>query len=188
IEAGPVLVIAPTSLGFNWEAETRRFAPALNPVQLREVDRAEVLDSAKAGDLIICSYALAHREIDRLSQIEWGTVVFDEAQNIKNSNSKTAKSVRTIPAGWSLALTGTPMENHLGELWSLFRAIAPGVLGSWDQFRRRFALGIEKHNDTERREALARVIAPFVLRRSKAEVLTDLPERSEMNILVDLSP
>ncbi|MCA9063721.1 MAG: DEAD/DEAH box helicase [Planctomycetaceae bacterium] len=188
IQTGPALVVAPTSLGFNWEAESARFAPALNPIQLREADRSEVLENAKAGDLIICSYALALREEERLSNVKWGTVIFDEAQNIKNSNSKTARSVRALPAEWTLALTGTPMENHLGELWSIFRAIAPGVLGSWEQFRKRFALPIEKYNDSERREALSQVISPFVLRRSKAEVLRELPARSEMNILVDLSP
>ena len=87
-----------------------------------------------------------------------------------------------------MALTGKPMENHLGELWSIFRAVSPGVLGSWEQIRKKFALPIEKDNDNERRSALSQVISPFILRRSKKEVLTDLPERSESNLLIELTP
>ena len=136
---------------------------------------------------MICSYGLALREADVLKEIEWGTLILDEAQNIKNSNSKTAAQIRTFQAQWKIALTGTPMENHLGELWSIFHTVAPGVLGSWEQFRKRFAAPIEKDRNSDRREALAQVIAPFILRRSKAEVLKELPERTETNLMVDLS-
>ncbi|MEQ9408499.1 MAG: DEAD/DEAH box helicase [Fuerstiella sp.] len=188
LESGPALVIAPTSLGFNWEQECRRFAPSLTPRLLREADRAELIASASEGDVIICSYGLALRETELLQSIHWGTLVLDEAQNIKNSNSKTAKEIRKLGAEWKVALTGTPMENHLGELWSIFRAISPGVLGSWEQFRKKFAGPIEKENDNERRQALSRVISPFVLRRAKKEVLNDLPDRSESNLLIELSP
>ena len=188
VETGPALVIAPTSLGFNWQRECERFTPSLAPILFRETDRGELKDRVGDGDVVICSYGLALREAERLKEIPWGTMILDEAQNIKNSNSKTAAQIRTIPAEWKVALTGTPMENHLGELWSIFHTVAPGVLGSWEQFRRRFAAPIEKENNSERREALSRVIAPFILRRSKSEVLKDLPARSEMNLLVDLSP
>lgn len=188
VECGPVLVIAPTSLGFNWEQECQKFAPSLTPRQLRESDREELITNASEGDVIICSYGLALRETELLQSVKWGTLVLDEAQNIKNSNAKTAKEIRKINADWKVALTGTPMENHLGELWSIFRAVSPGVLGAWEQFRKKFASPIEKDNDDERRLALSRIISPFILRRSKSEVLTDLPDRSESNLLIELTP
>ena len=109
------------------------------------------------------------------------------AQNIKNTNSRTTVAVRQLKWDWCVALTGTPMENHLGELWSLFHTVAPGVLGSWEQFRQRFAQPIEREGSGERRAALARLIAPFLLRRTKQEVLLELPARTEVNLLVELS-
>lgn len=187
IETGPTLVIAPTSLGFNWQKECERFTPSLKPILFRDIDRIDLKNKVSDGDLVICSYGLALREAELLKEIKWGTLILDEAQNIKNSNSKTAGQIRTIEAEWKIALTGTPMENHLGELWSIFHTVAPGVLGSWEQFRRRFAAPIEKDGKSDRRVALAQVIAPFILRRSKAEVLKDLPERTETNLMVDLS-
>ena len=119
VETGPALVIAPTSLGFNWQRECERFTPSLMPILFRETDRDELKDRVGDGDVVICSYGLALREAERLKEIPWGTLILDEAQNIKNSNSKTAAQIRTIPAEWKVALTGTPMENHLGELWSI---------------------------------------------------------------------
>jgi len=187
IETGP-LVIAPTSLGFNWEQECTRFAPSLTARQLRESDREDLIRNASEGDVIICSYGLALRETELLQSISWGTLVLDEAQNIKNSNAKTAKEIRKLKAGWKVALTGTPMENHLGELWSIFRSVSPGILGAWEQFRKKFATPIEKDNNNERRVALSGLISPFILRRSKSEVLKDLPERSEANLLIELTP
>ena len=187
IESGPTLVIAPTSLGFNWQRECERFTPSLTPIVFRDIDRMDLKNHVGDGDVVICSYGLALREAELLKDIKWGTLILDEAQNIKNSNSKTAAQIRTLQADWKIALTGTPMENHLGELWSIFHTVAPGVLGSWEQFRKRFAAPIEKDRNSDRREALAHVIAPFILRRSKAEVLKDLPERTETNLMVDLS-
>jgi superfamily II DNA or RNA helicase len=187
VESGPTLVIAPTSLGFNWQRECERFTPSLTPIVFRDIDRMELKNHVGDGDVVICSYGLALREAELLKDIKWGTLILDEAQNIKNSNSKTAAQIRTFQAEWKVALTGTPMENHLGELWSIFHTVAPGVLGAWEQFRKRFASPIEKDHNSDRREALAQVIAPFVLRRSKAEVLKDLPERTETNLMVDLS-
>jgi len=187
VECGPTLVIAPTSLGFNWQRECERFTPSLTPIVFRDIDRLDLKNHVGDGDVVICSYGLALREADVLKEIKWGTMILDEAQNIKNSNSKTAAQIRTFQAEWKVALTGTPMENHLGELWSIFHTVAPGVLGSWEQFRKRFAAPIEKDRNSDRREALARVIAPFILRRSKGEVLKELPERTETNLMVDLS-
>ncbi|QDT31505.1 DEAD/DEAH box helicase [Thalassoglobus polymorphus] len=187
VETGPALVIAPTSLGFNWQAECERFAPSLNPIQFRESNREELINSASEGDVIICSYGLALREAELLKTQKWGSLVLDEAQNIKNGNSKTSREIRKLKADWKIALTGTPIENHLGELWSILQAVAPGVLGGWEQFRKRFAAPIEKNQDEERRHALARVISPFVLRRTKKAVLKDLPDRDESNLFVELS-
>ncbi len=187
VESGPTLVIAPTSLGFNWQRECERFTPSLTPILFRDVDRIDLKNKVGEGDLVICSYGLALREAELLKEIKWGTLILDEAQNIKNSNSKTAAQIRTFEAEWKIALTGTPMENHLGELWSIFHTVAPGVLGSWEQFRRRFAAPIEKESNSDRRQALSQVIAPFILRRSKRDVLKDLPARTETNLMVDLS-
>ncbi len=185
---GPTLVIAPTSVGFNWVRESEKFAPDLNAKLYRETDRGEFLKEIGPGSLVVCSYGLALRDVEQLASVEWSTLVLDEAQAIKNSRSKTSAAIATIPASWKIALTGTPVENHLGELWSLFRVVAPGVLGGWDQFRRRFAAPIEKENDDERRNALRVRLQPFLLRRTKEQVLKDLPPRSEMNVYVELSP
>ena len=186
-DEGPALVIAPTSVAFNWVRETERFAPGLAVHLYRETDRAEFLTQVGPGDVVVCSYGLALRDHKSLADVEWGTMVLDEAQAIKNSRSKTSKAIADIPAAWTVALTGTPVENHLGELWSLFHVVSPGVFGGWEQFRKRFALPIEKNNDEAARRGLAERLKPFVLRRKKSEVLKDLPPRTEMNLYVDLS-
>jgi len=185
---GPALVIAPTSVGFNWVREAERFTPDLKIHLYRETDRAEFLGDVGPGDLVICSYGLALRDAEALAKVSWGTLVMDEAQAVKNSRSKTAQAIASFDAQWSVALTGTPVENHLGELWSLFHLVSPGVLGGWDQFRNRFATPIEKHSDDNARRSLANRMQPFVLRRSKSQVLKELPPRTEMNLYVDLSP
>ena len=180
MEEGPALVIAPTSVAFNWSRETQRFAPTLRPILYRETDRDDVLQSLGSGDILVVSYGLLLRDIAKLSKIHWGTLVLDEAQKIKNSVTKTAQAVRELDAKWRLALTGTPVENHLGELWSIFRAVCPGLLGSWERFRTTFAEPIERQKDPARRRALSRLIRPFILRRTKAEVLEELPARTEI--------
>ena len=184
---GPTLVIAPTSVGFNWMREVSKFAPGLEPILYRESERSEVLESASANQLVVCTYGLALRDAEKLEKVQWATMVLDEAQAIKNSRGKTSQAIRKFKSHWSLALTGTPVENHLGELWSIFHVVAPGLLGSWPQFRQRFAGPIENHNDAQRRLALRQRIQPFVLRRTKQEVLKDLPSRTEMNVYVVLS-
>lgn len=185
---GPTLVIAPTSVGFNWARETQRFAPDLRPHLYRETDREDLLSRLAPGDLVICSYALVLRDSEPLSKVEWATLVLDEAQAVKNARSKTATAIAGIQAKWKFGLTGTPVENHLGDLWSVFRAVAPGVLGSWEQFRKRYAAPIEREEDEERRLALRDRLQPFILRRTKAQVLKDLPPRTESNLVVELSP
>ena len=185
---GPALVIAPTSVGFNWMREVEKFAPGLAASLYRETDRADFLESVGPNQIVVCSYGLALRDIEKLAKVEWATLVLDEAQAIKNSRSKTSMAIATIPSKWTVALTGTPVENHLGELWSLFHVVSPGVLGGWDQFRNRFASPIEKENDDDRRKALRTRLTPFILRRTKGQVLKDLPARTEMNLVVELSP
>lgn len=187
-ELGPALVIAPTSVGFNWVSETERFAPDLNVHLYRETDRESFLNHIGPGDLVVCSYGLALRDAKLLASREWSSLVLDEAQSIKNSRSKTSQAIAAIPADWTVGLTGTPIENHLGELWSLFHVISPGVFGGWEQFRRRFASPIEKDNDESRRAALVDRLKPFVLRRTKKKVLKELPPRIETNLRVDLTP
>ena len=186
-EIGPTLIVAPVSVGFNWMREVERFAPTLRPILYRDTDRVEFLKTLGNGDLLITSYHLLQQHAAELSGIKWGTLVLDEAQAIKNSQTKTSQAVREIEADWRLALTGTPAENHLGDLWSLFRGVAPGLFGSWERFREVFADPIEKGKDVVRKQALSRVIRPFILRRTKSEVLTELPARTEIQLTAELS-
>ncbi|WP_044302664.1 DEAD/DEAH box helicase [Rhodopirellula sallentina] len=184
---GPALVIAPTSVGENWVREAAKFAPSLRPALYRDCDRDEVIKTAGPGDILIVSYQLMQRDAKRFATRSWSTLVLDEAQFIKNSQTKTSQAIRTLEADWRLGLSGTPLENHLGELWSLFRTLSPGLLGSWQRFRSRFAEPIERHNDAERREALARLVRPFILRRTKDKVLKELPPRTEITLRAELS-
>jgi superfamily II DNA or RNA helicase len=186
--AGPALVIAPTSVCFNWMREIEKFAPELLATMYRETDRSDFLENVGPNHVVVCSYGLALRDAKKLAKVGWSTMVLDEAQAIKNSRSKTSLAIASIPSQWTVGLTGTPVENHLGELWSLLHVVSPGVLGGWDQFRNRFASPIEKSNDEERREALRNRLTPFILRRTKGQVLKDLPARTEMNLVVELSP
>lgn len=185
---GPTLIVAPTSVGTNWVRETTRFAPSLSAKLYREHNRDDLIRDAGKGDLIITSYQLLQRDAARFSSRSWGTLVLDESQYIKNFATKTNQSVRNIEADWCLAISGTPLENHLGELWSLMRIISPGLLGSWERFRKRFAEGIERDKDKERLAALSRMVRPFILRRTKSEVLKELPPRTEVVLNVELSP
>ncbi|HEY3447276.1 MAG TPA: DEAD/DEAH box helicase [Myxococcales bacterium] len=186
-DRGPALVVAPTSVGFNWVRECERFTPGLRPVVFREGDRAATLKELGPGDLLVCSYGLLLRHAEDLQGVHFGTLVLDEAQAIKNPATKRARAARDLDAEWRVGLTGTPMENHLGELWSLLRVLTPGLLGSWEQFRDRFATPIERHKDPARREALAKVVRPFILRRGKAQVAPELPPRTELRRAVTLS-
>ena len=186
--AGPALVIAPTSVGINWTREVARFAPSLRPLLYREHERQLLIDQAGPGDLVITSFQLLQRDAERFASRTWHTLVIDEAQFIKNFQTKTAKAVRDIEADWVLALTGTPLENHLGELWSLMRTVCPGLLGSWERFRKQFAEPIERDHDRDRLQSLSRVVQPFILRRTKKEVLTELPPRTEILRTAELSP
>ena len=185
---GPALVVAPTSVGDNWVRETEKFTPGLRALLYRDSDRAALIEAAGDNDLVIVSYQLLQRDAKRFASRAWHTLVLDEAQFIKNSQTKTSQAVRQLDADWRIGLSGTPLENHLGELWSLFRTISPGLLGSWERFRTRFADPIERHKDDERRQSLARLVRPFILRRTKNTVLKELPPRTEVTLQAELSP
>ncbi len=185
---GPALVVAPTSVGFNWVDETKRFTPGLRTrVYAESPDRGATLESLRARDVLILSYGLLLRDAERLSQVRFATIVFDEAQALKNANTARARAARQLQGDFKIALTGTPLENHLGELWSLYRTVFPGLFGSWDAFRDRFAMPIEKKYDPTAAPALSRVLQPFMLRRTKQQVARELPPRTDQQVPVVLS-
>ncbi len=185
---GPALVLAPTSVAFNWVQELARFAPSLTPVLYADApDRVACLAKLRKKDVVIVSYGLLVRDAELLADTTFATLVIDEAQALKNANTRRAKAARKLDAKFRIALSGTPFENHLGELWSLFAIIFPGLLGSWEQFRERYAGPIERAKDPDARAALARVLRPFLLRRTKQEVARELPSRTEIEVPVALS-
>lgn len=184
---GPALVVAPTSVCFNWENELHRFAPTLRPRFFGGPDREELLADLGPRDVVIASYGLLHSEAERLQAVSWHTAVLDEAQAIKNTLTKRSRAAMALQADFRLILTGTPIENHLGELWNLFQFINPGLLGSSEQFQQRFALPIERDQNREVRQQLKRLVQPFLLRRTKTQVLSELPPRIEVTVPVTLS-
>ena len=174
---GPALVVAPSSLLFNWRDETRRFVPSLDVRSYRGGSRARQLDGLGAGVVVLATYDIVARDSALLAQTRWSTLVLDEAQAIKNPATQRAQAVFGLPADARVALSGTPIENRLEELWSLFEAVCPGLLGPRAAFREDFVTPIEGDQDHERQAALARIIRPFVLRRLKREVASELPAR-----------
>jgi len=189
---GPALVVAPTSVCLNWASEAARFAPTLNVKMYATGDRDDIVSNAGPFDLVITSYGLLQLQAERFTKPKWHTIVLDEAQNIKNAATKRSQAVMALKGDFKMVATGTPLENHLGELWNLFRFINPGLLGSHEQFNLRFAGPIERQQDHRAevgaRNRLRRLIGPFVLRRTKAQVLAELPARTEIVLEVDLSP
>jgi len=183
---GPALVVAPTSVTPGWIDEATRFTPSLNPIAYRGQNRAPLREGLGPNDILVTSYDIAARDADDLADIGFATLVLDEAQAIKNARTKRAKAVAKLDAGWRVALTGTPLENHLGELWSILRVVSPGFLGPWERFRRTYALPIERDGDVAKRTALAERLRPFVLRRTKAQVAPELPPRTEVVRPVEL--
>ncbi len=187
--AGPILVAAPTSVCGNWAAELGRFAPGLRPIRFAETgDREEAIDALGPGDVLIVSYGLLARERERLAAVPWAMAILDEAQQIKNADTQRAEASRRLEAGFRLALTGTPVENDLDELWSLFAFVNPGLLGGREKFARRFVTPIARDNDARAKAALRALIRPFLLRRTKAQVLAELPPRTEQTLLVEQEP
>ncbi len=183
----PALVIAPVSLMGNWQREAARFCPQLRSLVLHGKDRHDVADTMHEHDLVIAPYSLLQRDRERWLQASWHLVVLDEAQNIKNASTHAAQVVGQLQTRHRLCLSGTPMENHLGELWSLFHFLMPGFLGSQARFKQLFRNPIEKHGDPERLTQLRARITPFMLRRTKALVASELPPKIETVMRVELS-
>ena len=188
---GPALVAAPTSVCANWVSEAQRFAPTLRPVRFGIGDlgrRDLVLKALGPFDLVICSYTLLQQEADVLKDVSFATIVLDEAQAIKNAATKRSSAAMSLTGGFRMICTGTPIENRLAEIWNLFRFINPGLLGSEDRFHERFVRPIEVEHDQHASHILKSLVQPFILRRTKSQVLEDLPPRTETMRLVELSP
>ena len=184
-EHGPALVVAPTSVVDNWAAELERFAPGLTVAAYRGQGREALL--GERPDVLLTSYGLLARDAEALQAEPWGTVVLDEAQAIRNPVTQRARAAQGLQAGFALALSGTPVQNQTSELWSLMAFAAPGLLGSEAHFRQQFVVPIEHHRDLDRRALLARLVAPFVLRRTKGQVALELPPRTDQLVRVELS-
>ncbi|MBI5303750.1 MAG: DEAD/DEAH box helicase [Chloroflexi bacterium] len=189
----PALVICPTSVVSNWERELSRFAPDLRVHIHHGATRkkTELAQHAAQADVVLSSYALLHRDVEQLAQVAWSDVILDEAQNIKNPTTKQAQAARKIGANaeWRAALTGTPVENRLTELWSIFQFLNPDFLGSQNDFYNRFAKPIERTNDANATKRLKSLVSPFILRRVKTDpnVISDLPQKNEMKVFCNLT-
>jgi len=183
---GPCLVVAPTSVCHNWMSEIEKFAPTLKTYSLNQYPtsskRKELIESLSNLDVLICSYSLLQQEEALLTEKPWQMIVLDEAQAIKNTTTKRFQAAIRLKGAFKLALTGTPIENHGEEIWSLFRFIAPGLLGSLESFRKRFL------EDPSKKASLKSLINMFILRRTKSVVLQELPSRTDQTLLIDMEP
>ncbi len=184
---GPSLVIAPTSVSTNWQSEVTRFTPTINIKFFSGKDRKKTVKDLGKFDMLITTYTLLQQESELLASIQWQTVILDEAQAIKNAATKRSQAAMALQARFRLITTGTPIENHLGELWNLFHFINPGLLASMNSFNERFAIPIERYQDREARLKLKKLIRPFILRRIKSQVLEELPSRTEVTLDVEMS-
>jgi superfamily II DNA or RNA helicase len=182
----PALIVVPTTLVHNWREEARRFAPGLKVLVLNGPQRKERFEQIGEHELILTTYALLWRDQKILAEHDYHLLILDEAQYVKNASTKAAQAIRGLRARHRLCLTGTPLENHLGELWSQFDFLLPGFLGSQKDFTRRWRNPIEKNGDGVRRALLARRIRPFMLRRRKDEVAKELPAKTTIVCSVDL--
>ncbi len=188
----PVLLVAPTSVVVNWAKEAARFTPDLRTLVHQGAQRIrgeEFGAAARQHDLVATSYALVRRDAAMLQDIDWFGVILDEAQNIKNPATRQTQAIRRLPATFRLALTGTPVENRLAELWSIMHFLNPGFLGSQHTFRARFALPVERYGDEQAAARLRRLVSPFILRRVKTDpnVIQDLPDKQETKEYCTLS-
>ena len=183
----PVLIVAPTSLMHNWQKETEKFTPDLSVLLLHGANRHDDFDKIKQHDIVLTTYPLVVRDKEILKNHQFHQIILDEAQNIKNPHSKSAQVLRSLTAKHRLCLTGTPMENHLGELWSLFYFLMPGFLGSQDVFNKHYRHPIEKKGDNRKRERLVNRIKPFMLRRLKTDVAKELPPKTTIEVNIDMN-
>lgn len=184
----PNLVICPTSVVFNWEAEIKKFAPGLKCMKLAGTERKELFDKIEHFDVVITSYALVRRDVEELKSHEFRYVILDESQNIKNGESLTAKCVKQLNCKHKLALSGTPIENRLEELWSVFDFLMPGFLFEKSDFNSRYVVPITEREDKTVERRLKAQIYPFILRRMKRHVVKDLPEKTENVAYCELTP
>ena len=184
----PVLIVVPTSLVHNWTAELTKFAPHLRTMVLHGLDRHDRRNRLDGIHVVITTYTVLARDIEAMKDIPWHLVVLDEAQAIKSPDAKVTRAVCRLDTRHKLGLSGTPVENNLGELWSEFAFLMPGLLGDRKNFNKRFRVPIEKKNDVVRRGQLVRRIRPFILRRTKSEVATELPPKHIVLRRVDLAP
>ena len=187
LEQHPVLIIAPTSLMHNWRKEAEKFTPELTVLVLQGSDRIEHFKNIQNVDIVLSTYPLLGRDEELLLAHQYHLLILDEAQNIKNPRSKAAQVVRQIQAKHRLCLTGTPIENHLGELWSLFHFLMPGFLYSQEVFNKKYRNPIEKHADVNLKNKLVSRIKPFMLRRLKTEVAKELPEKTTIEVNIDMN-
>ncbi|MBP3214271.1 MAG: ATP-dependent helicase [Bacteroidaceae bacterium] len=187
-DEGPSLVVAPASVAPNWKTEIERFAPTLN-VQILNfaANRRQVVNEATAGDIIVTTYGILLSIQDCLTKKHWNVACLDEAHIIKNRGAKASAAAMKIQADNRVMLTGTPVQNHLGELWNLFQFVNPGLLGNYEHFSQKFIVPIEGYQDQEKQEQLERIVHPFMLRRTKQAVLKELPEKTEIYHPVELS-
>jgi SNF2 family DNA or RNA helicase len=191
-EKRPVLLICPTSVVGNWKKEAERFTPEL-PVMIHHGGQRTRGDAfrkkVRPFALVLSSYALLHRDREAFDKVDWAGIILDEAQNIKNPETKQAQAARALKAGYRIALTGTPVENHVGDLWSILEFLNPGLLGSQAEFRRRFFVPIQARRDAEAASQLKRLTGPFVLRRLKTDknIIADLPDKLEMKVFCNLT-
>lgn len=185
---GAQLVVVPAALLINWKNELNRFAPSLKPVILNfEAERSKQIKKASKNSILLITYGVVSEEIKELGEKTFATAVFDEAHNIKNRDTKAFKSCAQLNADFRIMLTGTPLQNHLTEIWSLFEIAVPGLLGSFNSFSDRFVLPVERDHDVQQQRLLKRIVSPFILRRTKGDVLNELPEKTEITIEVELS-
>jgi hypothetical protein len=183
----PALVVCPTTLIANWQSEAEKFTPGLKLLVIHGHRRKPLFDQVAEADLVITSYPLIPRDLERHKEQSYSLAFFDEAQYLKNPATALARAVRKLPAENCIALTGTPMENHLGELWSLFDLILPGYLGDQKAFRADYRKPIEQNGDASRQAQLSRRVRPFMLRRTKDQVTPELPEKTEIIRHVELN-
>lgn len=187
-ENGPSLIVAPASVVPNWKTEMERFAPMLRVHILNyAANRRQTIDQATAGDVIVTTYGILLSVQDLITQKSWNVACLDEAHIIKNRGAKTSAAAMKIQACNRVMLTGTPVQNHLGELWSLFQFVNPGLLGTYEHFSRKFIIPIENHHDRDRQQQLDQIVHPFMLRRTKQAVLNELPDKTEIYHSVQLS-
>jgi SNF2 family DNA or RNA helicase len=191
-QGGPVLLVCPTSVIANWQREAQRFTPDLRVLVHHGGGRTRggaFQATVAAHDVVISSYALLNRDLAHLGEVEWTGVILDEAQNVKNSETRQAKAARALKAGWRIALTGTPVENHVGDLWSLFEFLNPGLLGGATEFKRTFFVPIQARADREAETRLKQLTGPFILRRLKTDrdIAPDLPAKMEMKVFCTLT-